>query len=963
MQFKKNQNKIYKFLLITFLFIASIVAMVFGSINIGKNNTQKGAFGDSFFMSFQLDISNANNKEEQISMLKSSSESFTNWLLSQNVNVKSVEYELKEGTDIKSNLGYIYTERLNVNTIEYQGEKKVNQNPTFIALDSYNSSRLEIQQYNPEGTDTKIPKTLGSYTNNNLMYSSVITQDHIDLNTVVKDSRSKLATNNATTNYGVTFNIKNSDPLSIDKFNEQKEASSTTKLEWIVFQDIDGLVSKLRYAKYLGLRVKNNPTENELFNFNTLPTEYQTWASAASTGTGSNDPITRDNLLYYYKMAASSSSSESSSTTRASAEANGDSSLKTIVDKNILGTITYDNYNDWFPDSVVIGSNKDDGSTDNGDSNNNNNNEKSLNANTVSPRAGGTPLITKISLQSSTTEQQQTDLINRLKTMVVSAPLYINNALTARQYPFSGSAWINKSFLNSGTVGLDAYESTMLSLGIVVIMIAIIVSVLYRIPGIFGAFAIIASSVFSASLLVVLNINFSISTIVGLLVGILCCTMSVCLFVERMRKSFKDRHSVFDSLMNTFKKSLFTIIDINVLPLLLGLGLVFVGKGEIIDFGLVLILVSLVTIASVAIYYILPNFLIRDNTWLWNPKLYLWFNSNKNYSYNFEKINKFGIKYKKIIFPTFITIAFLLFLIGLILVLITGVHNSSYYNIATTVLINTNVANGVTGDIVHNPDYVLSLLPGGKWEYIGVSNGVYNFRVTGNISANDIYASLASIVNQHAVSVLINDPSYAINTSLSGLYAILLGYGFIAVYAVFRLNLLSVLPWFIVSCLGTLAPISIIYLVWIPIDSLFIYSCIFISIVSALTSFMYISITKTRFNKRQISKVDELTSFISLNIINIKNLVIIFAFVILIFSLVFIGFGSYSMMWLFVYILIGSVLSIIFNYILIPFMYFVSLYIRQRYVKNIVANVDKRINLKQDDDVDEELIEGINKFH
>lgn len=254
-------------------------------------------------------------------------------------------------------------------------------------------------------------------------------------------------------------------------------------------------------------------------------------------------------------------------------------------------------------------------------------------------------------------------------------------------------------------------------------------------------------------------------------------------------------------------------------------------------------------------------------------------------------------------------------------------------------------------------------MPGGKWEYIGVSNGVYNFRVTGNIAANDIYASLSSIVNQHAVSVLINDPLYAINTSLSGLYAILLGYGFIAVYAVFRLNLLSVLPWFIVSCLGTLAPISIIYLVWIPIDSLFIYSCIFISIVSALTSFMYISITKTRFNKRQISKVDELTSFISLNIINIKNLVIILAFVILIFSLVFIGFGSYSMMWLFVYILIGSVLSIMFNYILIPFMYFVSLYIRQRYVKNIVANVDKRINLKQDDDVDEELIEGINKFH
>ena len=123
MQFKKNKSKIFKILTIVFLFIASIVAMVFGSVNIGNNNSQKGLFGNSYFISFEVDLNNNKTRATNEESLQSDATAFSEWLISQNINNTNVEYELNT-----SNKGFIYTNILTVPLISYRDEE-VEQNP------------------------------------------------------------------------------------------------------------------------------------------------------------------------------------------------------------------------------------------------------------------------------------------------------------------------------------------------------------------------------------------------------------------------------------------------------------------------------------------------------------------------------------------------------------------------------------------------------------------------------------------------------------------------------------------------------------------------------------------------------------------------------------------------------------------------------------------------------------------
>ena len=158
---------------------------------------------------------------------------------------------------------------------------------------------------------------------------------------------------------------------------------------------------------------------------------------------------------------------------------------------------------------------------------------------------------------------------------------------------------------------MKAYEASLLAIGIVILIIAIVVSVLYRVPGIFGAMSVVSAAVLSASLFVVLNINFSIPAILGILISILASLFSVFVIMERMRKNAKEKVSVFDSIGQVIKRSLFTVLDVNMVVLVFGLCLVFFGQSELIDFGLSLIVVALVTLVCSYLLFIFPLYIIH----------------------------------------------------------------------------------------------------------------------------------------------------------------------------------------------------------------------------------------------------------------------------------------------------------------------------------------------------------------
>ena len=971
MRIRRNSIKIVKGFFIFLLFALSIVAMVFGSINIGKNNTQKGLFGDNYLMSYRIDLSGKKENERE-STMKQVSEAYSNWLISKNINVNSVQHSFEDG----KNFGKLIVQRQNVDKIKDNDEDK-NQNPFLVAINSISSSRITIQQYNPEAPpQNEIPTILNPY-NKNEQFTSVLENEDLNFKKAKKDSRDKLATNSLADNFGVNVELTDkSKPLNIKKFIEQKEnqPDETKKLEWIVFQDLDLLVAKLNYAKKVAWKKEYlNNTEEMIFNFKTLPSNLQVWAKEAIKG-GNKDLVNKNNILFLYENSGGGDTGEGDASRIINLPPNANSNLRAVVDEHIIGRIDYNNYNDWFPESKVIGDNND--SEDGGDSGDQPSDPPP--SSFLKDANNGREEIVTLSFQNSTSENTRSDLIKKFTEMNFSAPLaFATNegspAVNEYESPFEGK--ILKSHLSKNIFNLDAYESTMLSLGVSILMIGIIVSVLYRIPGLFGGFSIIASAVFSAALLVVLKINFSISTFTGLIAAIVSSTLSVVIFMERVRKLIKDRHSVFDATQTAFKKSLLSVIDVHLIVLLFGLGSVFIGKGEIVDFGLVLIVVSVIGIASMFIYFVLPLYLIIDFRKLWKTRLHVYLNSKSKNGITFERVEKFNKNYLKFIIPIISIATVILLIVGSSMIGTLGIKNSSYYNDGSTLYLNMlelgNLSNKTEWEIL---DILKS--NNSNWKFLwsfstkenetldGQKVKLFAFQIAQNIDKNSIVELLSKYVKGGNVSDAVEltnvAPSYAISLSKSGINSILVGYGFISIYAIFRLNFFSIFAVFIASTIGMIIPTAMIYIFWLPINSEFIYAMLFVSMIASMIAFTYISITKTRFNKRQIAERNELINFVSFNMYHIKNTIIIAISLILLCNVIFFITGSQSMYLLFIYIIILSIFAALFTYLLIPILYYVTLVIRQKYVKNIFATIDSKIHTGIVE-VDEELIEGINK--
>lgn len=968
MKIRRSKNKIFKILFVILLFIASIIGMVFGSINIGKNNEQKGLFGDNYHVSYSIDLSKQTDANKKNEVIKQVSDAYSSWLISKNINVGSIQYTVDKNDQ---NRGIIQTELLNIERTvdEFDKDKKHPQNPDLVALNSISTSRVDIQQYDPTKDNDKnyIPTTLESYAQSQSAFSSVITSDDLNISTAKKDHREKLATNKSNKNFGVEIELKDvRNPLKISRFNKDKldSAAEGQKLQWIVFNDIDVLVMKLNYAKWLKYALEKTDVSVEKFNeldkkFKSLSSDLQEWAKKSFANKNS-DIITKDNILAYYKR----SSEESTQNIP-----NANSNLKSIVEQYIVGTITYDNYNDWFPNSTVIG-NAENG--DNNDNNNNNNNNNGNNGNNeskpsfyeIEPRVNGVETETWISFQNSTSEQTQKELLNKFKKMTFTVPLKLPTKGAISDSTFRSelgmSSFINESnLLRNQVTKLNAYDATMLSLGVAMLLVAIILIILYRIPGFFGGFATIASGIFSLSLLILLKINFSLSTVIGLIVGIVCVATSVTIFMERMRKSLKDKYSVFDSVFISIRKSLLSIVDVNLIVLLFGLASVFIGKSEIVDFGLVLILVSVISLASVFLFFVLPYYFVIDNMGIWKPQLHAYINMNKIKHLSVEKVQSFNNKYIKILIPLFATLSGIVLIVAISLVATIGVKNSSVYNDGTIVYITSQQP------IVN--ENILNALGNGwfyKWTkyFEGESKYITAISSAKLVDFNYVNGIIGSLIGpQGNISLSVTSPLYFIDLAQSGILSILVGYAFMCIYAIFRLNFFSIFPVFISSIVGILMPISMVYIFWLPIDSLFIYAMLFVAIISSMVNFVYISVTKTRFNKRQISEPRELINFVSFNMYYGKNTISIMLLSILVISTVFFIFGSLSMVLLFLYIVLLSILSIISTYLIIPILYFGSLFVRQKYVRNILTNIDTRMNTSLKE-VDEELIDGINKF-
>lgn len=930
MKFKKNSINFWKIITILVLFIGAIISMVFGSLNLSKNNDQKGFFGDTYSISFDIDASEKKDLISQRELVTQASKSFSNWLLYKNISNTSVQSEFIEGSNLNNNYGVIYSDLQNITPIEYRGETR-NKNPILVLLESLNTSRITIEQYKP----TAINDSFGD--GDTFKYSSKLTQSNINANSARADTRTERNV------FGVILDLNTN--LNISSFNDEKQLGTPPEkpTEWYVFQNKDILIDKLNYSKKVAYDFSNindpgssltpEQKERSVYNYETLPDDFKNWAIAAAAN-DNLDIVSNINLLKFYI--------ESKDESNTSKSPNANSHLTGIAESYLLTknesskAINYENYNNWFPTADFIETSS-----------------TSIKSKQKSKTSKITPDISRLSIQTSNFGAQQ-GLIYEMKNTLIDAPLKFSNSSSISDYSIFGNSLIIKPFLDKSLTPLSSYEMMFISFSVVLLIIAIIVCLIYRVPGFFGSFFVVTSTIISSSILVLLKINFSIPSLIGLFFCVILSIACIISFMERMRKYIREKQSIFDSIHTAIKKSILLFVDLHVSTILFGLMLVFIGKTGIIDMGLTIILFSLISFLCIFLFFILPIYLISDMRNNWNSKIFIFMKETKfNLTLNFKK--------SQTAFYSIIPIALVIIVIAIALSFTIGVNNSFVYNDGTVIYI-TLPSN-------YTANQIINALPG-NWINITLNNNVLSASSVDIFDKNLILNSLTNsfpdanpIFTLSNINVAITSPTAYLDLAKTTTFAILAGFGLNLVYYIFRLNIISIIPIFLANCLSTLLCVSFFYLTWMFIDLFFIYAIAFLSLLSNIASIIFISTSKSRFIKNKVYLKEDIQNFIILNIKETFRVFIFIFFVSILSSFIFMGTISQLTIWLFAYLAVGSLISLSFTFFAISLFYYFAILIRQKYVRNILTSISERISHKKIVEVDEELITNINKFH
>lgn len=947
---KTKGEKVFKITFIFILYALAIVGIVFGTINLQEKNDKKGLFGDSYTITYKLDT-NTTDENTALKETKTAAEKFSNWLLYKGISNNGVSYQVKNETLNNSTtgyVGYLFVNYTNIDkfTFEYndEEEKDVDVYPSLVGVRNMYNSNIEVWRfYKPEnfsGNNTSAAATF-------YQKSPILSSSNFDYSSAKVDTRDAKDSDDKEQNtYGVQMNLSGSYDLTetgkvledIAKKNEENSSSSDDSsssssndavLELLVFQNLDGLINQLNYAKYVSINYDKYVTKATVstpidtqkewsIKYNSLK-EYEsdlvTWADAAKYQTGSTvnyntTPITKENFIKYYE-------SVSGNDKIGSYPSDANDTLKTIADKYLIGSIDATNYKKWFP--------------------------------TTSSSIDFSKQKTISIQQTSATQSTQKSLIYQFKntTLPIQFSQTAANASldNSNEYKVNGDGWMSSPYIQEGVTKMTSYNAILLASGVVLLIIAIIVSVLYRIPGLMGAFAIIASGTFSAGLLALLNVNFSIPTTIAIFVGVILSIVCVSFTMERIRRLLNQKNSVFDSIQTALKKSIMTTIDINVTTIIIALSLFFFAKGELSDLALSLVLVPLLVLGSIMVFFYLPLYIYSGYRKTWKVRLTLmpskteskikiWFDSNKWW---------------------FIWLSTLVIIIvaGILLGTI-GINNSSFNNGTLVYISGVNAENETALNAVFNSN---------GWFGSSYLNGVYQISSNKTYSFSDIENLIKPILtSSYTLNVSTVSPTISSNIFMSGVYGTLAGFGFILVYYVIRANVLTIIPMFFINCLTSLICISLSYVVQFPISNFFIYVLVVSSVLSNVIACLFMSVIKTRFNKRKIFENEQIKTFIVNNVKSLMNTLFITTGLSFMMFVVIGVMVSPTTLLLFINLAFVSCVSIYLSYFMIAHMYYYVIIIRQLYVNKILYDIDNKIN-NQFKEVDEQLIYSINKFH
>ncbi len=158
------------------------------------------------------------------------------------------------------------------------------------------------------------------------------------------------------------------------------------------------------------------------------------------------------------------------------------------------------------------------------------------------------------------------------------------------------------------TLGLDAYDKSILAGGIALLLIFIFMILYYRIPGFIASLGLVIYVLLTIEAMVLIGVKLTLPGIAGLVLSIGMAVDANVIIFERIKEEIKIGKTIRTSVEAGFKRALASVMDSNITTLIAGLVLYFFGIGPIKGFGVTLI-IGIITSMITAV--LLSKYLLR----------------------------------------------------------------------------------------------------------------------------------------------------------------------------------------------------------------------------------------------------------------------------------------------------------------------------------------------------------------
>ena len=152
------------------------------------------------------------------------------------------------------------------------------------------------------------------------------------------------------------------------------------------------------------------------------------------------------------------------------------------------------------------------------------------------------------------------------------------------------------------TLGLEAYDRSILAGGIALLLIFAFMIIVYKIPGLIASLGLIVYVLIVIATMAGIGVKLTLPGIAGLILSIGMAVDANVLIFERIREELHVGKTLRTSIDTGFKRALRSILDANITTLIAGIVLYYFGIGPIKGFGVTL-MIGIVSSLITAIFF------------------------------------------------------------------------------------------------------------------------------------------------------------------------------------------------------------------------------------------------------------------------------------------------------------------------------------------------------------------------